>query len=83
MSNEPRQLSGLLARVEDVQRLHRLLSGDARQEEMILRWIAAQFGARSLMELPRDVAEAAVKRPGDFVRAARGFHESKSFMPEG
>lgn len=70
----------ILARAEDVRRLHRLLGGDARQEEMILRWIAARYGARSLIYLPREVAEAAVKRPGDFVRAAERFCEPELFQ---
>ncbi len=72
----------LLARPEDVRRLHRLLSGDAMQEEMILDWIAAQYGAQSLIHLPRDVAEAAVKSPGDFVRAAKAFRQAELLNQE-
>ena len=61
--------------VATVERLHRLLGGEVRMEEMILRFIAARYGARSLIYLPANVAKAATKRPSDFLRAAKQFCE--------
>ncbi len=61
--------------VATVERLHRLLGGEARIEEMILRFIAARYGARSLLYLPAHVAKEATKRPADFIRAAKQFCE--------
>ena len=66
------QLSGngrLLPR--DVERLHRVLGGDPVTEETVLRFIAARYGARSLVFLPTKVAAAILKRPSDFLRAAK------------
>jgi hypothetical protein len=55
----------------DVERLHRVLGGDPVTEEAVLRFIAARYGARSLALLPANVAVAILKRPGDFLRAAK------------
>lgn len=55
----------------EVERLHRLLGGDPVTEERILRFISARYGARSLFYLPSHVAAAAIKRPIDFIRAAK------------
>ncbi len=52
-------------------KLHRAIGGDARVEEMILRFIADRYGAKSLIYLPANVAQAALKRPSDFVHAAK------------
>ena len=38
--------------VQTAQRLHRLLAGDARVEEMILQFIADKYGAATLRHLP-------------------------------
>ena len=57
--------------VQTVERLHRRLGGDARVEGMILRFIAERYGARDLLHLPANVAEAALQRPADFIRAAK------------
>jgi len=55
----------------DVERLHRLVGGDPRVEEMILRFIGDRYGAKNLLHLPVNVAEAVLTRPGGFVRAAK------------
>jgi len=57
--------------VATVERLHRLLGGEARVEEMILRFIADKYGARNLLYLPPKVAAAVLQRPADFIRAAK------------
>jgi hypothetical protein len=57
--------------VQTVERLHRLLGGDVRVEEMIVRFIADRYGARSLIHLPPHVAKEILKRPADFIQAAK------------
>jgi hypothetical protein len=61
--------------VETVERLHRLVGGDARGEEMILRFIADRYGAGSLIYLPPHVAKEILKRPADFIQAAKNYCE--------
>jgi hypothetical protein len=70
-------LASLPARlpVPTVLRLHRVLEGDVQVEAMILRFIAEQYGAKDLLHLPAKVAEAALKRPADFIRAAKNHCE--------
>ncbi len=57
--------------VATVQRLERLLGGDPVTEDQVLRFIVAQYGARNLLYLPPRVAGAVLKRPADFLAAAR------------
>lgn len=59
----------------EVERLHRVLGGDPVTEEAVLRFIAARYGARSLFFLPGNVAAAVLKRPGDFLRAAKVYRQ--------
>ena len=61
--------------VETVERLHRLVGGDARVEGMILRFIADRYGAKNLFYLPAHVAREILKRPADFIRAAKSHCE--------
>ena len=61
--------------VPTVLRLHRVLEGDVRVEAMILRYIQERHGAKDLLHLPAKVAEAALKRPADFIRAAKNHCE--------
>lgn len=61
--------------VQTVECLHRLLCGDARTEEMVLQFIAHRYGARNLLYLPSQVATAIVKRPADFIQAAKNHCE--------
>ena len=57
--------------VQTVEHLHRLLGGDGRVEDMVLRFIADRYGAKSLLHLPPHVAKEIIKRPGDFIQAAK------------
>ena len=66
--------SGLLT-VATVQRIERLVGGDPVTERQILRSIGARYGARSLFELPSQVAAQICRRPGDFIRAAKRYCE--------
>ncbi len=61
--------------VQTVERLHRLLGGDVRVEEMILRFIADRYAAKSLLYLPPQVAKEILKRPADFIQAAKNYCE--------
>lgn len=63
---ETRRLS-----VQTVEHLHRLLGGEARVEEMVLKFIADKYGAKNLLHLPAHVAKEVVRRPADFIRAAK------------
>jgi hypothetical protein len=56
-----------------VQRIERLVGGDPVVEVQVLRFIAARYGARNLLYLPRHVAAAILKRPAHFVRAAKQY----------
>ena len=57
--------------VQTVEYLHRLLGGEAGVEGMVLRFIADRYGVKSLLHLPPHVAKEIIKRPGDFVQAAK------------
>ena len=61
--------------VQTVERLHRLLGGDARVEGMILQFIADRYGAKNLLYLPPHVAKDILKRPADFIVAAKNHCE--------
>ena len=62
-------------RVVDVQCLHRVLEGDPVTEELILRFIGDRWGAPNLFYLPVKVAGEILRRPGDFIRAAKRYYE--------
>ena len=70
---EPSPQSRLSPR--EVERLHNALGGDPRTEEMILRFIGDRWGARNLFYLPPKVAAEALRRPADFIRAAKQYCE--------
>jgi hypothetical protein len=61
--------------VATVERLHRLLGGEARVETMILRFIADRFGAKDLLHLSPHVASEILKRPADFIQAVKNHCE--------
>jgi hypothetical protein len=61
--------------LQTVERLHRLLGGDVRVEEMILQFIADKYGAATLLHLPPHVAKEILKRPADFIQAAKNHCE--------
>ena len=54
-----------------VEHLHRVVGGDARGEAMFLQFIQDEYGANGLLHLPPDVALDIIKRPADFIRAAK------------
>jgi hypothetical protein len=55
----------------DVQRMHDAVGGDPVTEEMIVRYIGEKFGAKSLFYLSPKVAAEVLRRPVDFIRAAK------------
>ena len=57
--------------MQTVERLHRLLGGDAHVEGMVLQFIADKYGAKNLLYLPPNVAKEVLKRPADFLRAVK------------
>ena len=57
--------------VDVARRLHRVLEGDPVTEEMIVRFIADRYAAPTLLHLPPKVAEQILRRPADFIRAAK------------
>ena len=61
--------------MQTVERLHRLLGGDARVEGMILRFIADKYGATPLLHLSPQVAKEMLKRPAAFIQAAKNHCE--------
>ena len=68
--------------VDVVQHIHRLLGGEARVEDMALRFIADRYGAKNLRHLPAHVAKQIIKRPADFIRAAKQ-HCEPELLAEG
>jgi hypothetical protein len=58
-------------RVGDVQRMHDAIGGDPVTEAMILRFIADRYGARNLLQVSPKVAAEILKRPVEFIRAAK------------
>ena len=73
MSGEA-QVTGRLP-VATVLRIERLVGGDPVTEDQILRFIAARYGAKNLLYLPRHVAAAVLRRPADFISAAKRYCE--------
>ncbi len=61
--------------VSTVQHLERAIGGDPVTEELVLRFIGDRWGAKSLLYLPLKVATEALRRPADFLRAAKQHSE--------
>ena len=61
--------------VQTVERLHRLLGGDERVADMVLRFCKDRYGAENLFYLPPHVAREILMRPADFIRAAKEHSE--------
>jgi hypothetical protein len=59
--------------VETARRLLQTLSGDPVTEVMVLRFMEAKWGAKSLFDLPPNVASEILRRPVDFIRAAKRY----------
>ena len=58
-----------------VMALHRVVGGDAQTERLVLRFIEQRYGAASLLYLPPKVAAEILRRPADFLRAAKHHFE--------
>ena len=56
-----------------VERLHQVLGGDPMTEEIVLQFIGSRWAAKNLFLLPDQVATEALRRPVDFIRAAKEF----------
>ena len=54
-----------------VEHMERLIGGDRVTEAQVLQFIEAKYGAKSLFYLPPRVAREVLRRPADFVRAAK------------
>lgn len=59
------------SRVAVAERLHTLLGGDPRTEEMVLTFIREKYRANDLIGLPEVVATQVLRRPADFLRAVK------------
>jgi len=68
--------------VQTVERLHRLLGGEPRTETMVLQFIADKYGAKNLLYLPPHIAKEILRRPADFIRAAKQ-HCEPELLAEG
>ena len=58
----------------DVERLHQAVGGDPVTEDLILRFIGDRWGAMNLFYLPAKVAGEILRRPADFIRAAKQYY---------
>ena len=58
-------------RVCDVQRIHDAVGGDPVTEEMVLRFIGDRYDARNFLHISPKVAGEILKRPVEFIRAAK------------
>ena len=56
-----------------VEHMERLIGGDPATEAQVPRFNGAKYGAKSLCFLPLAVAREVLRRPGDFVRAAKEY----------
>ena len=65
--------------VQVVEHLHRLLGGDARTEKMVLDYIAFRWGAKNLFYVPPKAASEIIRRPADFLTAAKNHSEPELF----
>ena len=66
-----------------VQHLHQLLGGDARLEKMVLDYIAFRWQAKNLFYVPPKAAGEIIRRPADFLRAAKDHCEPELSFPMG
>ena len=73
MNPEPRTLNGQSGPLAAgmVEHMERLIGGDRVTEAQVLRFIEEKYGAKSLFYLPPKVAREVLRRPADFVRAAK------------
>ena len=61
--------------VQVVEHLHRFVGGDARVEKMVLDYIAFRWKAPNLFYIPPKAAGEIIRRPADFLKAAKNHAE--------
>jgi hypothetical protein len=61
--------------VQVVEHLHRLVGGDARVEIMVLAYIKFRWNAPDLFYIPPKAASEIIRRPADFLTAAKNHSE--------
>jgi len=61
--------------VQVVEHLHRLLVGDVRTETMVLDYIGFRWKAPDLFYVPPKAASEIIRRPADFLAAAKNYSE--------
>ena len=62
-------------RIGAVERLQRAVGGDPVTEGQILRFITGRYKSKGLLYLPPAVAAEILRRPFDFIRAAKHYCE--------
>jgi hypothetical protein len=65
--------------VQVVEHLHRLLGGDARLEDVVLDYVEFRWGKRDLFYIPPKAASEIIRRPADFLTAAKNHSEPELF----
>ncbi len=55
----------------DVERVRRLIGSNPESNAMVLRFVAHQYGVKTLDDLPTKVVRAICKRPAAFARAVK------------
>ena len=68
--------------VATAQHILRLLQGDRATEEQILAFLRERYGAPTVLHIPPHIAKEIIRRPGDFIRAARQGREPEFFGDE-
>ena len=68
--------------VDVVAHIHRLVGGDARTEDMVLDYVEFRWKKRDLFYIPAAVATQIIRRPADFLRAAKQ-HREPELLAEG
>jgi hypothetical protein len=68
-------MNGERISVETAKHIARLLEGDFATEEMLVRFVKEKYGVPTVLDLPPKIAREIIRRPGDFIRAARRWCE--------
>jgi len=61
--------------VQVVEHLHRLVGGDGRTEKMVDDYIKFRWRAKNLFYVPPKAAGEIIRRPADFLTAAKNYSE--------
>jgi len=61
--------------VQVVEHLHRLLGGDPQLEQMVVKYIQFRWQAKDLFCIPAKAASEIIRRPADFLKAAKNHSE--------